>query len=280
MTVVRVFPRKTRATPVDDMAVVGDPPMFRPPATEVHISVAFSWDRARAERLRQAWQQYYPVVKLGGPAYEDPGADFILGVYVKPDIVFTSRGCNNQCPWCLAWRREGKVRELAVQAGNIVQDNNLLQCSRAHITNVFEMLRTQRAVQFAGGLDPRLVTDQVAEDLRGLRIRQLFLSCDTEPMVKPLATAVKRLGLPRDKLRCYVLIGFNGESLDKAEERLRATYDLGCLPFAQLYQPPGDRITYPREWRELTWVWSRPAAIMAEMRGHGKKGPLRPGGGF
>ena len=65
-TIIRVFPRRTSYTPTDKYAFIGDPPMFRPDADEVHISCTFTWDKANAERLRDAWGQYYPVVTLGG----------------------------------------------------------------------------------------------------------------------------------------------------------------------------------------------------------------------
>ena len=84
MTILRVFPRRTNATPDDDLAFVGDPPLpaFRPEADEVHVSCTFTWDRHEAERLQHAWTLYYPNVKLGGPAYDDPGGEFVLGRYV------------------------------------------------------------------------------------------------------------------------------------------------------------------------------------------------------
>lgn len=264
MNVIRVFPQKTSATPCDEHAFVGDPPLMRPDADEVHVSCTFTWDKPRAERLALAWGQFYPV-RLGGPAYNDRCNGFTPGLYVRQGIVFTSRGCNNHCPWCLVPQREGKLRELDAQPGNIIQDNNLLQCSKAHISRVFDMLRTQHGIQFTGGLDARLITDEIADDLRGLRIKQLFLACDTEGSLNALAVAAQRLQMPRNRVRCYVLIGYNGETMDTAEGRLRAVYEVGCLPFAQLYQPPDKRVTYSVEWRHLARTWSRPAAMKTVM---------------
>lgn len=124
--VIRVFPKRTSHTPIDDMAFIGAPPLDRPEADEVHISCAFTWDQPKAEDLKMAWSQYYPVVKVGGPAYDDPCDGFTPGQYLKPGITITSRGCNNHCPWCLVPEREGKIRELAICPGNKIQDNNLL----------------------------------------------------------------------------------------------------------------------------------------------------------
>ena len=201
--VIRVFPRHTAMTPKDDYAFVGDPPseLIRPEADEVHVSCSFTWDLPEAHRLIEAWRQYYPIVKLGG--MECHNGTFNPGMYVRQGVTFTSRGCNNQCPWCLVPQREGKLREIEIKLGNIVQDNNLLQCSKEHITKVFEMLRSQHMIQFAGGLDSRLLTGDITDEIRSLKVRQVFLAADTRESLKPLEQAIKRLGLSRKKTRCY-----------------------------------------------------------------------------
>ena len=68
MAIIRVFPRKTSMTPEDSYSFVGDPPLFRPDAKEVHVSVTFTWDIEEGKRLQRAWANYYPNVKIGGPA--------------------------------------------------------------------------------------------------------------------------------------------------------------------------------------------------------------------
>jgi hypothetical protein len=240
--------------------------MFRPDADEVHVSVTFTWDVGEGQRLADAWSQYYDNVCLGGPAFNDPCNDFAPGRYVKHGVTFTSRGCNNECPWCLVPPREGRLRELPIVQGNLVQDNNLLQCSREHLEKVWAMLRTQHSVEFTGGLDARLVTTEIADAIRGLSLKQLFLACDTDNGLAPLERAVELLQLPRDKVRCYVLCAFN-TSVDQCEERLQRVWRAGAMPFAQLYQSPDKLIHYSREWRALARTWSRPAATKAHMKG-------------
>lgn len=270
---VRVFPRRTSFTPVDGQAFVGYPPLIRPKADEVHISCTFTWDIPLARLLTQAWAEYYPVSKIGGPAIGgDNEADaFVPGRYVRNGVTFTSRGCNHYCPWCLVPRREGRLRELPdFHPGNIIQDNNLLQCSERHLQLVLAMLRKQKQIQFSGGLESERVTDKFATELRGLRIGQVFLAADTDGYLKPLESALQKLAfLGREKLRCYVLLGFNGENIEAGEARLRRVWELGAMPFAQLYQPPGEkRILYAKKWQRLAHTWSRPAAMKAAYEAH------------
>jgi hypothetical protein len=265
-TIIRVFPRRTSLTPTDDMAFIGDPPMMRPAADEVHVSCTFTWDKERAERLARAWGQYYPVVKLGGPAFESSVNGFVPGQYVKAGVTFTSRGCNNDCPWCLVRSREGKLSEDPnFPAGNIINDNNLLQCSAAHRDSVFAMLASQHMIYLHGGIDARLVTDRIADQLRALRIRELFLAADTKQSLRALERATRTIKLPRQKMRCYVLLAFDGQTISEAQAQLEAVWALGCMPHAQLYQAADKRIKYSQAWRDLARTWSRPAAMKAEM---------------
>ena len=80
---IRVFPRETKATPDDENVRLG-PPGLLDEADKVHISVAFSWDRDRAEYLGEQWRHIAPV-EIGGPAYEvdQPySLNFEAGLYV------------------------------------------------------------------------------------------------------------------------------------------------------------------------------------------------------
>ena len=111
---IRVFPRKTKWTPDDELAFVGDPPLFRPPEQPVRISVAFTWDRVEGYRLQSGWRQFYQSVELHGPAFDNPGDEFVPGRFIKEGVTITSRGCPKRCPWCFVPQREGKIRELEI----------------------------------------------------------------------------------------------------------------------------------------------------------------------
>lgn len=140
------------------------------------------------------------------------GGVFQSGMYLKKGVTITSRGCPNNCSFCFAHKREGKIRELPITEGNIIQDNNILACSNKHWRLVIDMLKKQKAVSFKGGLEKYRITPKIVEDLRGLRIRELWLACDQASSIKPLEKAVELLskaGFTRNHLYCYVLIGDN-----------------------------------------------------------------------
>ena len=89
MPILRVFPRKTNATPQDDYVAIGYPGLFIPDdISEIHISVAFTWDLLEAERLAYAWSRYGNV-RIGGQATGMRGKAFTPELYLKQSYVIT-----------------------------------------------------------------------------------------------------------------------------------------------------------------------------------------------
>ena len=263
MRLIRVFPRRTKATPVDPLAYVGEPDLFAE-ADAVHISVTFKYDVPEAERLEKLWRKVAPT-EIGGPAIGDPGDEFEPGVYLKPGYIFTSRGCPNRCWYCDVWHREGAVRELQIKNGWNVLDSNLLACSETHIRAVFAMLnRQKRRPRFTGGLDAELMRPWIAEELKAIRTAGLFMAYDKPQDYEPVAAAARMLwaaGFTKDNhgLRCYVLIGYNVDTFEAAEKRLRQIMTLGLFPMAMLYRH-GQEVP-AKEWREFARQWARPFLI-------------------
>jgi hypothetical protein len=214
----------------------------------VRVSVTFTWHKREAERIAKSWAQYYDDVKLGGPAYEDPGGEFTPGLFMKEGCTITSRGCPKKCGWCVVPMREGLVRELPIKAGWIVQDNNLLACSEKHIRAVFDMLREQgKRIYFNGGLDKHFLKDWHREMFDSIRIGELWFACDTSHDIAWLERASKILdGIPLRKRRCYTMIGYDGETVADAERRIERVFELGFMPFTQLYQTDTTKV-YPEE---------------------------------
>jgi hypothetical protein len=246
---IRVFARKTSMTPTDEWAFYDEPPMFAlPPTSTVYVSVTFTWDINRGKRLAQAWQGCGREVLLGGPAFNDPGSEFVSGQFIKEGITITSRGCSKKCSFCYVPKREGKLRELEITPGYIIQDNNLLACSPNHIEKVFEMLSHQKqAAQFKGGLDIDYLNEWHIELMKQIRVSELWVACDNEAGKERLNKAADLLSdFSINKRRCYALIGLN-ESMEQAEKRLEYIYEKGFLPFAQLFQGK-KRIEYSKEW--------------------------------
>lgn len=270
--ILRVFPSTTKATPDDDLAVTRLPDMFDPYYEEVHVSITFTWDIPMGEMLASAWETRAKKVLLGGPAFGDPGEEFIPGRYLKPGYVITSRGCPNKCWFCSVWKREGKLRELEVKEGHIIQDDNFLACSREHQKKVFEMLSRQKhRPQFTGGLEAARFTRWHSHEFSKLNPEQVFFAYDNEEKYEALIEAGRNLSYHfrggTKKFRCYVLCGYPKDTPTLAQERMVKTVRAGFWPCAMLYRPPeGIRRVADKTWHDFVFVWSNMAAMNNEVK--------------
>ncbi len=276
MKIARVFCSKTSYCPTDEHVYFDVPDMFTPKDyDEVYISCTFTWDKEKMLFLWKAWQENGKKVFYGGPAVDAPsfgysGKPFIPGMFVKKGVVFTSRGCPNKCKFCFVPWREGKIKELPITEGNIIQDNNFLACSDKHRNLVYEMLKKQHTIEFKGGLEARRITSSEAEKLRGLSIRSLFLACDTPSALKGTIKAIKILkkaGFTRHHIYCYVICGKN---MDEEYARCKSLFDAGCMPFVQLFKDEKNSIKYSREWLLFARALSRPASAASVLSGKTK----------
>lgn len=277
MKIIRVFPRRTNATPDDPLAVMGLPvfPGLLPPADEVHVSVTFTWDVADAFRLRDAWACYYPVVKIGGPAL--PTGHSVLpfepGMYLKPEYTITTRGCPNRCPCCLVPEREGDLRCLPIRPGRIVLDNNLLAAPRGHIERVLDMLARQPGKRIlSGGLEAARLEEWFVQALTAIRFARLFLAYDRPQQARAVADAislVRYYGHRHDKIGCYLLCGYAGDTLEPAARRRQQIIDWGGTPYPMYYQPPDGDGSIPDGWHDFVGAsWKRPGAVRDPEHGY------------
>jgi hypothetical protein len=270
---IRVFPRRTKATPVDEFVRFGAPDLFDE-ADQVHVSVTFTYDKAIAEQLAEKWR-FVASVKVGGVAYGDRGEDFVPGRYIKPGYTFTSRGCPRRCWFCSVPKRDPVTRLLPITEGWNILDDNLLACPRDHVEAVFAMLRRQkRRVEFTGGLEALSLQDYQVELLASLKPRpNMFWAYDPGDKFETLEYAAQRLlaaGFTREshRMRVYVLIGFPKDTREAAAHRMEQMLGIGFTPMAMLWKPETasqEKYRPGPEWQAFQRRWARPAIIHAKV---------------
>ena len=266
--IIRVFPRRTNATPIDEFVRINEPPGMLDECDEVNISVAFEWDLPVAEQLARKWKHVAPV-KIGGPATGERSGEFKPGMYIKNGYTITSRGCPNRCWFCSVWRREGDtVRELPIMDGWNVLDDNLLACRDDHILAVFSMLaRQKRKPEFTGGLEAKRLKAWHVTELRKLKPKQMFFAYDTPDDLEPLQDAGRillRSGFTTTShaLRCYILCGWPKDTEASADARMQQAKAAGFTPMAMALRGKDGIMSH--KWAVFQRKWARVAIIHAK----------------
>jgi hypothetical protein len=82
MKILRVFPRRTNATPDDSLVHIGSPGLFSEQAEpdRVRISVSFTWDFPAAERLAKKWARIAPTEIGDATLYRARMEDILLSL--------------------------------------------------------------------------------------------------------------------------------------------------------------------------------------------------------
>ena len=220
-SIARVFPRKTKASPIDPLAFFGAPTIeniadcIKANVTQVHISVTFTWDIETAEELYYAWQVLGVPVEVGGPAFDDRMGDFTPGMYLRDGYIFTSRGCTKECWFCSVPRcAHGQIKELPIVDGWNILDDNILGTSERHFLAVCEMLKRQaHPAIFTGGLEPALLQQWQADLLHEIKPARLYTAYDTRDDLEPLIEMGRKFCAAGFRpsshaMCCYVLCGY------------------------------------------------------------------------
>jgi len=214
------------------------------------VSVPFTWELPQAySRCVFLREQGYNV-RAGGPAVSlmpdylgdvaEIGGEVDALKHHNPLATFTSRGCIRKCGFCAVPRIEGDLVELDEwEPKPIICDNNLLACSKAHFDRVIDSLRGLAGVDFNQGLDARLLTDSHAQRLAELDLSFVRLAWDHTGLEDQVMLAIQNLrnaGIPRSKIRVYVLFGYR-DTPEDARYRLETLKGIGMRSNPQRYNP-------------------------------------------
>ena len=269
MNLARVFPRKTKQSPTDPKAFFGMPDIKTTPYFDaVDISVAFTYDKPKAEALAERWRHHTASVRLGGPAYGLPGGEFEPGKYLKKGITVTSRGCANKCWFCSVHKREPRLKELEIKPGHIIQDDNFLGCSDDHICKVFRMLGEQKErPRFAGGLEAKLLKDWHVQGLKKVKTESMWFAYDTPDDLEPLIQAgrlLKEYGFTFESRKpcCFILMGYPNDTMPAAEERCRQAVRAGFWPQSMRWR--NEKGETDPAWQDTVRYWARPRIYAKE----------------
>lgn len=219
----------------------------------LYISIPFTWNLpdVRAKILQHDFR--YDRVIVGGPAVqlmpeylkdiaETPGQ--LPGVLqkVNPFATKTTIGCPNKCKFCAVGSGKidgGVFRELDDWPNlNVICDNNPLACSRKHFDKIIDRAKLLKWVDIQN-LEARLLTKYHAgrlAELKGLKTRIAWDCTSQEKYVIRALDLLKKAGINKNRVGCYVLIGYK-DTPEDALYRLQTLKDLGIKPNPMRYNP-------------------------------------------
>lgn len=187
---------------------------------------------------------YLPADAIrGGTGYTDLPADNSLpgevddmfpdySIYPECDyaIGYLTRGCPNNCRWCVVPRKEGKISPYRkwqdIVRGDtdklVLMDNNILACDYG-ISQLEGLAGSGYRIDLNQGMDARLVDDRIADILSRISwIRFIRFSCDQKSQVEPVRKAIGLLGrhgVRPYRIFIYILVT---PDLQDAMERVEA----------------------------------------------------------
>ena len=158
-----------------------------------------------------------------------PACDYAIG--------YITRGCPNNCRWCVVPSKEGEIkpyrswRQLIRPDSKklVLMDNNML-ASDFGIAQLESMTGSGYAIDLNQGMDARLVDERVAKILAGLKwIKYIRFSCDQQAQIEPIvrtAELLAKYGVKPYRLFIYLLVTAD---IEDAARRVEALKRLGNI---------------------------------------------------
>lgn len=183
--------------------------------------------------------------------------------FSKIAFGFLTRGCPNNCPFCIVGRKEGKTSERVADLSDFrtgqplikLLDPNLLAC-KDHEAVLQQLIASGAWVDFTQGLDIRLTSADNVELLKRVRIKRIHFAWDNPK--QDLTASFERFKtlsgiMDYRKLGVYVLVNFNSTH-EEDLHRIVTLRELGYSPYVMIY----NKQTAPRRARLLQrWVNNR-----------------------
>ena len=175
---------------------------------------------------------------------------------------FMSRGCPRGCDFCHVAAKEGrksyKVADLSEfwsgQRNIVLLDPNTIACPEWK--DILQQLIDSKAwVDFSQGVDIRLMTEEKAEMIKQIKIKNIHFAWDRYEDKDKIVSKFKQFkeltGYGYWQMTVYVLCNFD-TTFEQDLERVYTLRDLGYNPYVMIYDkehiPNGDKLRHLQRW--------------------------------
>lgn len=208
-------------------------PLFIDSYDKIYVSCIFDYNKHRCKK----WEG---IAEIGGSGYDLKKRLPFKIEKIKPHINygFTTRGCIRNCPWCIVPKKEGKIHVVGdvydlwdgAAKNIIIMDNNILAAPEHFFKIANQLKKENLAVDFNQGLDHRLLTDRICQELFSLnhcgsgKIRFAFDHISYKKSVIKAIRILKKNGLKDWRTRWYIYIGLN-DTVETVLDRINIIRD-------------------------------------------------------
>jgi hypothetical protein len=195
-----------------------------------------------------------------------PDCDYAIG--------FLTRGCPNNCSWCVVPAMEGGIRPCAnwkmlVRPDSnklVLMDNNILTCDYG-IRQLAELAMTDYKIDLNQGMDVTLINEDIVKILVEIKwIKYIRFSCDSEhklPYFERMAELFRKYGISLSRVFVYILVQSDLEAADRRVQGLhkicknfnlyaQAERNEGVAP-SKLQLEFTQRYVYGKSYKKETW---------------------------
>lgn len=233
-------------------------PMFSGHCDRVYMSKVFTFT--------EDYQYYIDTAEIirGGTGYNYPDGgeslpdeiehiypDYSIYSSLIPEVEdtaygFLTRGCPRGCDFCIVEKKEGryskKVADLSEfwrgQKNIVLLDPNMFACPDWRELSQ-QLINSGAWIDFSQGCDIRLMTEEKAEHIKRMKIKQIHFAWDKyedREMIVPKFDEFKRITeWDKRKLGVYVLTNFN-TTHEQDLERIYTLRELGYWPYVMIYE--------------------------------------------
>jgi len=231
--------------------------MFGHKPDKVYIACVFDKNKSKAIALGDCYKTSEVVYGGSGLNFDTLPDDIehILPDYllygVDYSMGFTSRGCLRRCPFCIVWKKEGKIKDNAPisefmhpdHKKLILLDNNFT-ASPKFDENLKFIIDNSLKVNFNQGLDIRLMTEEKAGLIADTKYynwtfisRRLHFAWDFMEAEKDVERGIQFLnnaGIPSRHLMVYMICHYNTD-FGQDMYRFKKLVEWGCDPYVMIF---------------------------------------------
>ena len=159
---------------------------------------------------------------------------------------FLSRGCPNNCDFCIVSKKEGLCSRAVADLSNFwngqpeikVLDPNLLAC-KAREKLLLQLAESNAKIEYTQGLDARFIDEGTANLICKGKIKMVHFAFDLmkneQQILKGLKIFSKHYKKDDRHKRVYILTNYN-TSLEEDLYRVLKVQELGYSPYVMIYQ--------------------------------------------